>query len=79
MSEELRERVRKLEKWVWGAAAVITAGIALVGLISAADAKEGETLAIMIENIQDYQREKTQTDPNELLDNALKEWESWEQ
>ena len=35
MTEELRERVRKLEKWVWRAGAVISAAITLVGLIAA--------------------------------------------
>jgi len=79
LSKELRERVRKLERWVWGAAAVITAAITLVGFVTAADAKQGETLSIMLEEMRRYEREKTQTDPNELLDNALKEWELWEQ
>ena len=32
MVDELRERVRKLEKTVWGASAVITALITIVGL-----------------------------------------------
>ena len=40
MSEELRDRVRKLEKWVWGAGAVITAAITLIGIATAVDAKE---------------------------------------
>ena len=40
MTEELRERVRKLEKWVWGAGAIITALITIVGLIEAVDSKE---------------------------------------
>tara|TARA_B100000925_G_scaffold25659_1_gene17355 strand:+ start:275 stop:547 length:273 start_codon:yes stop_codon:yes gene_type:complete len=40
MAEELRDRVRKLEKWVWGAGAIITAAITLIGIITAADAKE---------------------------------------
>ena len=35
MSEELRERVRKLEKWVWRAGAVISAAITIVGLVAA--------------------------------------------
>ena len=35
MTEELRERVRKLEKWVWRAGAVVSAAITLVGLIAA--------------------------------------------
>jgi hypothetical protein len=42
LSEELRERIRKLEKWVWGAGAVITAAITLIGIVTAADAKEIE-------------------------------------
>ena len=79
LSKELRERVRKLERWVWGAAAVITAAITLIGFVTAADAKQGETLGIMLEEMRRYEREKTQTDPNELLDNALKEWELWQQ
>ena len=37
---DLRDRVRKLERWVWGAGAVITAAITLVGIAIAADAKE---------------------------------------
>lgn len=40
MAEELRDRVRKLERWVWGAGAVITAAITLIGLISAVESKE---------------------------------------
>ena len=40
MTEELRDRVRKLERWVWGAGAVITALITIVGLIEAVDSKE---------------------------------------
>ena len=38
--EELRDRVRKLERWVWGAGAVITALITIVGLVEAVDSKE---------------------------------------
>ena len=38
--KELRERVRKLEKTVWGASAVITALITIVGLMEALNAKE---------------------------------------
>ena len=38
--EELRDRVRKLERWVWGAGAVISAAITIIGLAMAADAKE---------------------------------------
>jgi len=40
MIDELRERVRKLEKTVWGASAVIAALITLVGIASALESKE---------------------------------------
>ena len=35
ITEELRERVRNLERWVWRAGAVISAAITIVGLIAA--------------------------------------------
>ena len=38
--EELRDRVRKLERWVWGAGAIITALITIVGLVESVDSKE---------------------------------------
>ena len=38
--EELKQRVRKLEKWVWGAGAVITAAITLIGIATAVESKE---------------------------------------
>ena len=44
MIDELRERVRKLEKWVWGAGAVITALITIVVLASALESKELPTI-----------------------------------
>ena len=37
--EELRQRVRKLEMWVAGAAAVVSAAITIIGIAIAADAK----------------------------------------
>ena len=40
MAEELRDRVRKLERWVWGAGDIITALITIVGLVEAVDSKE---------------------------------------
>ena len=40
MAEELRDRFRKLERWVWGAGAIITALITIVGLVEAVDSKE---------------------------------------
>ena len=40
MVDELRQRIRKLEKTVWSASAVITALITIVGLMDALNAKE---------------------------------------
>lgn len=83
MAEELRERVRKLEKWVWGAAAVISAGIALVGLISAADAKsfdqEDRSIGVLMDQIRQWENEKKRTPSDDVINNALKEWELWQQ
>ena len=38
--DELRQRVRKLEKTVWGASAVITALITIIGIATALESKE---------------------------------------
>ena len=82
-TEELRDRVRKLEKWVWGAAAVITAGIALVGLISAADAKsfdpEEKSIGVLMDQIRQLESEKERTSTDDVINNALREWELWQQ
>ena len=40
MVEELRQRVRKLEKTVWGASAIITALITIVGVAASLESKE---------------------------------------
>ena len=37
LAEELRQRVRKLERWVGGAAAVISAAITVIGIAIAAN------------------------------------------
>ena len=37
MTEELRDRVRKLERWVWGAGAVLTAFVVIGGLVGDLD------------------------------------------
>jgi hypothetical protein len=44
LSEELRDRVRKLERWVWGAGAVISAAITIIGIAIAADARPAHAL-----------------------------------
>jgi len=40
--DDIRNRVRALERWVWGAAAVIAAGVVIAGLV--ANAQEGDRL-----------------------------------
>jgi hypothetical protein len=39
MAEELRDRVRKLERWVWGAGAIISAAVTIIGIALAAESK----------------------------------------
>ena len=80
--EKLRERVRKLEKWVWGAGAVITAAVTLIGFVTAADAKqfeEEQNVGVLTEKIRRYEIEKNRTPVEDILKNALKEWELWQE
>ena len=82
-TEELRDRVRKLEKWVWGAGAVITAAITLIGFVTAADArtfeKEEMTVGVLTQKIKQYEAEKERTPVEDVLKQALKEWELWQE
>ena len=59
LAEELRNRVRKLEKWVWGAGAVITALISIVGIATAANSEEidGGTKDMNLEALRVIRRE----------------------
>ena len=81
--EKLRERVRKLEKWVWGAGAVIPAAVTLIGFVTAADArtfeKEEMNVGILTEKIRQYNAEKKRTPVEDVLKQALKEWELWQE
>tara|TARA_B100000925_G_scaffold179956_1_gene135805 strand:+ start:394 stop:768 length:375 start_codon:yes stop_codon:yes gene_type:complete len=81
--EKLRERVRKLEKWVWGAGAVITAAVTLIGFVTAADAttfeKEEQNVGVLTQKIKQYEAEKKRTPVEDVLKNALKEWELWQE
>ena len=81
-TEELRERVRKLEKWVWGAGAVIAAAITLIGFVTAADAKqfeEEQSVGVLTDKIRQWEIEQNRTSVEDILKNALKEWELWQQ
>ena len=83
LAEELRLRVRKLEKWVWGAGAVISAAVTILGLAMAADArtfeKEEMTVGVLTQKIKQYEAEKERTPVQDVLKQALKEWEAWQQ
>ena len=52
-NERLKGRIRKLEKWVAGAAAVITAAVAGLGLIEATDFGMAKT-AKQVQQHRDY-------------------------
>jgi len=81
-TEELRERVRKLEKWVWGAGAVIAAAITLIGFVTAADAKqfeEEQSVGVLTDKIRQWETEHNRTSVEDILKNALKEWELWQE
>ena len=79
--EKLRDRIRVLERWVAGAAAVITAAVTLLGVITAADAKsqfeEEQNVGVLTDKIRQWELEKNMTQPEDVLNNALKEWELW--
>ena len=83
MVDELRERIRKLEKWVWGAGAVITSAVTILGLAMAADARTFETeemtVGVLTQKIRQYEAEKKRTPVEDVLKSALKEWELWQQ
>ena len=82
-TEELRQRIRKLEKTVWGASAVVAAAISILGLAMAADArtfeKEEMTVGVLTQKIRQYEEEKKRTSVEDVLKSALKEWELWQQ
>ena len=70
---ELLDRLRTVEKWVAGAAAVIAVGGAVVGFAIAADAKPGEQVFInaWADKIRQYELERNLTSPNHSIDGAL--------
>jgi len=81
-TEELRDRVRKLEKWVWGAGAVIAAAVTLIGFVTAADAKQFEqeqSVGVLTDKIRQWEIEQNRTSVDDILKDALKEWELWQQ
>ena len=87
--DELRQRVRKLEKTVWGASAVVAAVVSLLGLAIAADSKTMEDIptfdnsetkvGVFTDQIRRYEIERERTPAKFVIDKALLEWLQWEQ
>jgi len=80
--EKLRDRIRTLEKWVAGAGAVIAAATFIIGIIASADARtleEEQNIGVLTQKIKQYEIEKNMTQPEDVIKNALKEWELWQQ
>jgi hypothetical protein len=70
-----------LEKWVAGAGAVIAAATFIIGIVASADARtfEEENIGVLTQKIKQYEIEKNMTQPEDVIKNALKEWELWQQ
>jgi predicted phosphatase len=80
--EKLRDRIRTLEKWVAGAGAVIAAATFIIGIVASADARtfeEEQNIGVLTQKIKQYEIEKNMTQPEDVIKNALKEWELWQQ
>ncbi len=79
--DELRQRVRKLERTVWGASAVVAAVVSLLGLAIAANSKviEDDKVGVFTDQIRQYELEKERTPAKFVIDRALLEWLKWEQ
>ena len=71
--KELTERVRSNEKFIAGVGAVATLAVALLGFMGSAEANEWPSAGEMIQNIREHEAEKTRTDPDAAINNALAE------
>ena len=81
--EKLRDRIRLLERWVAGAGAVIAAATFIIGIVASSEAKsfehEEQSIGVLTDKIRQWEIEKKQTRPEDVLKNALKEWELWQE
>ena len=71
--KELTERVRSNEKFIAGVGAVATLAIALLGFIGGANATP--TTGEWIQKMRDHESEKTRSQPEDSINNALKDME----
>ena len=81
--EKLRDRIRLLERWVAGAGAVIAAATFIIGIVASSEAKsfehEEQSIGVLTDKIRQWEIEEKQTRPEDVLKNALKEWELWQE
>ena len=81
--EKLRDRIRVLERWVAGAGAVIAATTFIVGIVASSGAEtvfeEEQTIGVLTDKIREWEIEQSRTKPEDVLNNALKEWELWQE
>jgi len=73
--KELTERVRSNEKFIAGVGAVATLAVALLGFMGSADASQWPSAGEAIQRMRDWEAEKTRTDPEDSINNALTEME----
>ena len=72
--KELTERVRSNEKFIAGVGAVATLAIAALGFIGSAEAgvtDKSFNAGQLIQDMRDWEAEKTRTSPEEVLNSAL--------
>ena len=72
--KELTERVRSNEKFIAGVGAVATLAIAALGFIGSAEAgvtDKSFNAGQLIQDMRDWESEKTRTSPEEVLNSAL--------
>ena len=74
--KELTERVRSNEKFIAGVGAVATLAVALLGFMGSAEANQWPSAGEMIQSIREHEAQKTRTDPEDSINNALTEMET---
>ena len=73
--KELTERVRSNEKFIAGVGAVATLAVALLGFMGNAEANQFPSAGEAIQRMREWEAEKTRTDPEDSINNALAEME----
>ena len=74
--KELTERVRSNEKFIAGVGAVATLAVALLGFMGNAEANQFPSAGEAIQRMREWEAEKTRSDPEDSINNALAEMET---